>query len=596
MARRPHKTARRVRGKTANLKAVSGARIHNAEIAALFNRYAVLLEIEGDNPFRVRAYRNAARTIENLPRDINQMLAEGFDLTELPGIGDDLAGKLADIAASGRFAAFDALKKRLPAGLADLTGVPGLGPKRIKMLFQKLKIKSVAQLGAAARAGRLRELPGIGPKIEQGIRQATEHHQTTERRLRLATAEQIAAPLVRYLQSIAGVEQVTIAGSFRRRKETVGDIDILAISAKGSPVIERFVAYGEVAEIIAEGTTRASVRLKSGLQVDLRVVPKRSYGAALLYFTGSKTHNIALRAMAVKRGLKFNEYGVFKGARWVAGYTEKDVYAKAGLPFIEPELRENQGELQAAQSGKLPQLITLGDLKGDLHTHTEASDGEATIEKMAEAARKCGYDYLAISDHAKHMGIVHGLDARRLAAQMKAIDRLNAKHRGLRLLKSAEVDILADGALALDAGILRELDFAITAIHSKFDLGVQQQTERLIRAMDHPCVNIIAHPSGRLIAEREPYQLDIKRLMRAAIERNCFLEVNAQPTRLDLSDAHCRMAKEMGLKLAISSDAHTTETLNYLRFGVDQARRGWLEPDDVINTRKLDALLRLFKR
>lgn len=570
--------------------------LHNAEIADLFDRFALLLDIEGANSFRVRAYHNAARTIENLPRDINMMLAEGADLTELPGIGEDLAHKITEMATTGHFADLDAMKRRLPSALTDLADIPGLGPQRIKTIFKRLKIKSLKELATAAHAGRLQKLPGFGPKIEQNILKAVEHHISSEQRTKLMTAEQIAVPLVHYLEAMPGVGKVTIAGSYRRRRDTVGDIDILVTCSNGARPIEAFIAYPEVAEVMARGTTRATVRLKSELQVDLRVVPERSYGAALVYFTGSKAHNIALRAMGMKRGLKFNEYGVFKGKKWLAGQTESEVYAKVGLPYIEPELRENRGEIEAAQAGRLPHLIALKDIKGDLHAHTNASDGENTLEEMAKAAKALGYAYIAITDHSKRMGIVHGLDARRFANQMGQIDRLNARQHGIHILKSAEVDILADGSLALDDDTLREFDLVVAAIHSKFDFDVQHQTDRIIRAMDNHYVNIIAHPTGRLLTEREAYQLDMKRLMKAALERGCYLEVNGQPSRLDLTDVHCRLAKEIGLKVAISTDAHTAETLGYMRYGVDQARRGWLERNDVLNTRELQELRKLLKR
>jgi DNA polymerase (family 10) len=572
------------------------AKVHNADIADLLNRYALLLEIEGANPFRVRAYHNAARVVENLPRDINQMLAEGADLSELPGIGKDLAQKITDIAATGAFAPLERIKRHLPGKLTDLADVPGLGPKRIKLLYRKLKISSIAQLAAAAQAGRLRRLRGFGPKIEQSILKAAAHHAETGKRLRLSAAEQIATPLLEHLKNLDGVDEAVIAGSFRRRKDTVGDLDILVTCGKGVDAIRRFVSYPEVAEILAKGTTRATVRLKSGFQVDMRVVPKRSYGAALVYFTGSKPHNIALRKIAMKRGLKFNEYGVFKKERWLAGRTEKDVYAEAGLPYITPELRENAGELEAAAKNQLPKLVSLADIKGDLHAHTEASDGDASIEQMADAARQRGYRYLAITDHTRYVGIVHGQDTGRLKKQIAAIDRLNARYRNFHLLKGAEVDILPDGKLAMDTGVLAELDVVVASIHTQFALSPEKQTERFIRAMDHHCVNIIGHPTGRLLGEREAYELDMPRLIKAAIERSCFLEINAQPNRLDLSDVHCRLGKELGAKFVVSSDAHTVETLAYMRFGVDQARRGWLEAADIINTRDLASLLRLLRR
>ena len=570
--------------------------IHNPEIARLFNQYAVLLEVKGANPFRVRAYRNAARTIENLPRDVASMLREGADLTELPGIGDDLAHKLSDIVAREQFDELEKIKHQVPVALAELTEVPGIGPKRVKTLFKTLKIKSLDELFKAARAGRLRKVKGLGPKLEAGIVKLAEKHGGAPKRFKLSDAQQIVDSLLPHLQASSGVVEAIVAGSYRRRKETIGDLDFLVTAKQDTDVIERFVRYGEVAEVLAKGATKASVRLKSGMQVDLRVVPERSYGAALVYFTGSKAHNIALRAKGLKRGLKINEYGVFKAERWLAGASEAEVYSKLGMAYVEPELRENQGEIEAALEGKLPKLIRLADIKGDLHVHTEASDGEGTIEDMVEAAKRLGYEYVAITDHSKHIGITHGLDAKRLAAQNRRIDRLNAKYRGITILKSAEVDILPDGKLALDDAILSELDLVVAAVHSKFNLTAEQQTERMIRAMDNRNINIIAHPFGRLIGEREPCQLDLQKLMRAALERGCYLELNAQPARLDLSDTQCRMAKELGLKVAISTDAHSSATLSYMRYGVDQARRGWLAAKDVLNTRPLSELRRALKR
>ena len=570
--------------------------IQNQEIARLFNRYAILLEIDRANAFRVRAYRNAARLIENLPRSIAEMLASGEDLSELPGIGKDLAHKLAEIVHSGSLAELGEIEKRIPGALADLADVPGLGPKRVKRLYDVLRIKSMADLAVAARRGKLHRLEGFGPKLEQTILKATEAHATGAGRIGLLAAEQIADGLIEYLKSVPGSGRVTVAGSFRRRRETVGDLDVLVTARNSAKIIAAFTAYEEVAEVSSKGTTRASVKLKSGLQVDLRVMEEKSYGAALVYFTGSKNHNIQLRLLGIKRNLKINEYGVFRGERWLAGRTEKDIYARVGLPFIEPELRENTGEIEAARAGKLPKLVTLKNIRGDLHTHTVASDGNGTVEDMARAAVERGYEYIAISDHTKHLGITHGLDAKQLARQMNAIDRLNAKWPGIRILKSAEVDILPDGKLALDGKVLADLDFVIAAVHTKFNLSADAQTERIIRAMDNPVVNIIAHPTGRLIGDREAYALDMARLMKAALERRCHLEVNGQPSRLDLNDSHCRMAKQMGLRLALGTDAHSPETLRYMRYAVDQARRGWLEPKDVLNTKPWPRLKMLLAR
>ena len=570
--------------------------IHNPQIAELFNRYAVLLEINGDNPFRVRAFRNAARTIENLPRDITVMLRQGADLTELPGIGEDLAAKISKIVATEKFSELEKIKRELPASLAELTEVPGIGPKRIKLLHQTLKIGSLDALVEAARKGRLRGVPGFGQKMEASILRVAARHEQGEGRVRLADAELVAADFVRYLAHVKGADKVTVAGSFRRRRDTVGDLDILVTAKPHTRVVERFVTHADVSEILAQGPTKASVTLKSGLQVDLRVVAERSFGAALVYFTGSKAHNIALRTMGQKRGLKINEYGVFKKDRWLAGRSEKDVYGTLKLPYIEPELRENRGEIEAAMAGKLPHLLSLNDIKGDLHLHTDASDGNATLEQMASAARERGYEYAAITDHSKYLGITHGLDASRLLTQTKRVDRFNSKSRGFRLLKSAEVDILPDGSLALPNSILKELDLVVVAVHSSFNLSARQQTERITRAMDNRYVNIVAHPFGRLIGERDPYPLDIGKLIRAGGERGCFLELNAQPSRLDLSDTNCRIAKQNGVLVAISTDAHSPETLGFMRHGVDQARRGWLERKDVLNTRGLSDLQKLLAR
>lgn len=573
-----------------------GPAAHNAQIAEQFGRYATLLEIDGANSFRIRAYRNAARTIENLPRDVGAMLAQGEDLDDLPGIGKDLAGKIAEIASTGHFHDLDDLEGRLPPALVDLTHVPGLGPKRIKTLYDAFHVKSMGDLSSVVRSGRLHMVRGFGPKIEKAILEATAHHAPAEQRMKLASADQTVAALLSYLKEIPGADKVVVAGSYRRRKETIGDLDVLVTATNRAKIITGFVEFPEVGEIVSQGTTRATVRLQSGLQVDLRVVASESYGAALVYFTGSKAHNIALRLRGQKRGLKINEYGVFRGADRVAGHTEKDVYASVDLPYIEPELRENTGELEAAAEGRLPCLLTLADIRGDLHAHTDASDGESTLEEMVRAARELGYEYLAITDHTKRLGIAHGLDAGRLRKQMASIDRLNGRIRNLRVLKSAEVDILPDGSLDLGNDILRDLDLVVAAVHSKFDLDRARQTERLIRAMDNPCVKIVAHPTGRLIGEREPYAVDVQQLFKAAAERGCALEVNAQPSRLDLSDAYCRMAKELRVKLVISTDAHSAETLAFMRFGVDQARRGWLEARDVVNTRPLAQMIRLLKR
>jgi DNA polymerase (family 10) len=536
----------------------------NAEIASQLNRIADLLDIEGGNPFRVRAYRRAARLVGELPRNVADMLAAGEDLDALPGIGKDLADKIATIARGGHLPLLDDLAREMPLGITALLALPGLGPKRVHLLHETLGIDTIDMLATAARAGKLRDVPGIGPGVE--------------------------APLLRHLRQADGVLQVEVAGSYRRRRETVGDLDIVVAAEPARPVVQRFVGYEDVTQVVAQGATRSTIRLRNGLQVDLRVVPPESFGAALCYFTGSKAHNIALRQIAIEHGLKLNEYGLFKGTKRLAGRTEPELYRRLGLASVPPELREDQGEIDAARTGRLPRLVTTDDIRGDLHVHTTASDGTASLLAMAQAAQAKGYLYIAVTDHSQRVAMAHGLDAKRLARQIEAIDQINAGLSGFVVLKSIEVDILEDGALDLPDQLLRRLDLVVGAIHSRFDLPQEKQTERILRAMDHRCLCILAHPTGRLINQRPAYAIDMERVMRGAVERGCCLEVNAQPDRLDLTEVHCRLAKQLGLKVAISTDAHAAVELDFMRFGVDQARRGWLEPDDVLNTRRLGDL------
>ncbi len=570
--------------------------VSNLHIAETFTTLADLLEMEGANPFRVRAYRTAARTIAALPRAVAEMVERGEDLGELPGIGRDLAGKIAELVRTGRLALLEEVKARTPESLTALLALPSLGPKRVERLHQALGIETVADLSAALAAGRLAGLRGFGPTLIERLKSEVARQAKAQRRFKLAEVEQMAEPLLAHLRALPGVVRVSAAGSYRRRRDTVGDLDIVVTARRGVPVMERLLGYEDVAAVVARGPTRATVRLRSGLQVDLRLVPDASYGAALVYFTGSKAHNIAIRRIGVKRGLKINEYGVFRGDRRIAGRTEAEVYARIGLPVIPPELREDRGEVEAARDGTLPELVERAHIRGDLHVHTSASDGRLSLAEMAQAARARGYEYLAISDHSRRVTVAHGLDARRLAAQIDAIDRLNERLDGLTLLKSVEVDILEDGSLDLPDDILRRLDFTVCSIHYRLALPADRQTERIIRAMDNPCFTILGHPTGRLIGQREPSALDMDRIVAGARERGCFLEVNAQPDRLDLSDTHCRLAREMGVKVAISTDAHSDAELDFMRFGVDQARRGWLGPADVLNTRPLAELRRLLRR
>jgi DNA polymerase (family X) len=570
--------------------------VQNSDVSDIFNKVADLLEIEDDSPFRIRAYRNAARIIANLPQNVSDRIESENDLAKLRGIGKDLAGKIKEIVETGSLAQLEELEGKTPSGLSQLMKLEGLGPKRVQALNRALGVTSLKDLEDAARQGKVKEVEGFGEKTEQMILEELEAYEGKEVRIKLMEAEQRAQPLVEYLKEGKGIKKVTVAGSYRRRKETVGDLDILVTCRKGSKVMDRFVDYEDVKKVVSKGTTRATIVLRSGLHVDLRVVPQVSYGAALHYFTGSKAHNIAVRKLGVKKNLKINEYGVFKGDERIAGKTEKEVYDQVDLPYIEPELRENRGELEAAGKGRLPRLIGLDDLRGDLHAHTTETDGHATLEEMANAAKEYGHDYLAITNHSKKVTMAHGLDAGRLAEEIEEIDQLNGKLSDIVLLKGIEVDILEDGSLDLPDDILKELDIVVCSVHYQRRLSREKMTERVLRAMDNPYINIFAHPTGRLINARDPYDIDLERIIRGARERGCFLEINAHPDRLDLSDVHCKMAKDMGLKLAISTDAHSIADLNLMRYGIDQARRGWLEPDDVINTRDLKQLRKLLKR
>lgn len=569
--------------------------IHNIEIAGYFDRLATLLEIEGANAFRVRAYRNAARLIEGHSEEMSAMLADGRDLSELPGIGEDLAEKIATLVETGALPLLDEVEQRVPRQLAELTRIEGLGPKRVQQLYQALDIRSLDDLRHAVESGKVHELEGFGAKTEQLIQAGIGALEGEEKRMRLADAEGFAEPLVEFLRGVGGVKGVTIAGSYRRCKETVGDLDILVTCRKDSPVMDRFVEYEEVGKVVSHGTTRSTVHLRSGLQVDLRVLPAVSYGAALHYFTGSKAHNIEVRKRAVQRDYKINEYGVYRGKKRVAGKTEQEVFETVGLPWIPPELRENRGEIEAAESDSLLTLVELEDIRGDLHCHTDATDGQQDLETMARAARERGYDYLAITDHSQAVRVANGLDADRLLQQVDRIERLNEEIEGITLLKGVEVDILADGRLDLPDEVLARLDLTVCSIHSGFDLSEEKQTERVLRAMDNPHFTILGHPTGRMINVRRGIALDLGRVLKAAAERHRIVEVNAQPARLDLLDTACMLAREHGVKIAISTDAHAESQLAFMRFGINQARRGWLSADDVINTRDLAGLRRLIQ-
>jgi DNA polymerase (family 10) len=570
--------------------------VQNAEIAAMFDQAAELLEIAGESPFRARAYRRAARVIDGLPQSVGGIVSGGGDLSELPGIGKDLAGKIRDIVVTGHFELLDDLKKQLPGELGDIVALPGLGPKRIKLLYDKLHVRSLADLRRVLENGRLAELKGFGSVSAKKLAAALEKPRE-EKRFRLAVAEAEADALVDFLRrGLKGGGRIAVAGSLRRRRETVGDIDVLVTAKDAAAVGDRLVTYDSVAEVTAHGPTRTTVVLRSGIQTDVRAVPEESYGAALMYFTGSQAHNILLRGLANEHGWKLNEYGLFSGTRRIAGATEEEVYRKLGLAFIPPEMREDRGEVALAAAGKIPRLVTVEDMRGDLHVHSDWTDGTVPIAAMAEAARGLGYAYIALTDHSRRVAMAHGLDPARVTRQIREIDRINGQLSGFTILKGIEVDILKDGDLDLPDATLAKLDVVVASVHSFFDLPREAQTARVIRAMQNRHVSIIGHPTGRLIGSRPPYEIDMERVIAAARELGCCLEINAQPDRLDLNDIHAHAAREAGVRVVISTDSHSASGFRNMRFGVDQARRAWLTPEDVINTRPLGELRKMLRR
>lgn len=569
--------------------------IHNSQVAKLFNEYADLLEILGQNPFRIRAYRNAAATLSSMSKNIARLHKDGADLTELPYIGKDLAQKIITIVTTGEFPELKTLTKKIPRFLSELLQLEGLGPKRVRILYEELHLKNMAELQQAIDKGKLKNLKGFGDKLIIKIQESLHHYHRAINRVKLIDAVPFANALINYLKQVPEITQIEVAGSFRRKKETVGDLDILVTAKKKTTVGKYFCQYQAVQHVLVSGESRSSVQLTSGLQIDLRVVPRKSFGAALLYFTGSKAHNIKLRQIAQQKGLKINEYGIFKGNKILASKTEAEMYHALGLPYIAPELREDRGEISAAFSHQLPRLISLQDICGDLHVHSKASDGTNSLEELATAAQAYGYEYIAITDHSKHLSIAKGLNEKRFREQIEIIDQLNATFKKFTLLKSAEIDILADGTLDLPLSLLKQLDLTICSIHSHFNLPPKQQTERIIRAMDNPYFNILGHPTGRLLSRREAYSFDLDKVMQAAKERGCFLELNAQPERLDIDDVACKMAKEIGVKIALSSDSHQIEHFQLMEWGIYQARRGWLEKKDVLNSLDLVHLKQVLK-
>src|SRR2546422_2723340 len=573
--------------------------MQNPDIARLFDEVADLLEIQDASPFGVRAYRTAARTMRVFPEPIADLVRTGSkDLTDIPGIGDDLAEKITAIVTTGELPLRKQLASKLPAGLLDLLRIPGLGPKRVKLLYKKLKVKSAADLAAALDKGRIRKLKGFGPKMEEKMRAGLGQAQVGERRMLLNEAETQATAVVAYLEAGGGIGQIEVAGSYRRRRETIGDLDIVVTSdgRDSATVMNRFVAYGEVAEVISKGETRATVKLRGGLQVDLRAVEPDAYGAALLYFTGSKAHNIEPRKIAQEKSYKLNEYGLFKGTRRVAGKTEQEIYAKLGLDWIAPELREARGEIALARDHRLPHLVEVKDVRGDLQMHTSATDGKGTIEDMAHAARALGYQYIAITDHSKRVTMALGLDAKRLREQWQTVDALNATSRDFTILKSVELDILESGKLDLPDDVLAEAEYVVATIHYGLNQNQKELTRRLVGAAEHPWVDAIGHPTGRLVGKREPYAFDFDALCRACAATGCLLELNGHPERMDLPDTLAAAGKQHGVRFVLSTDSHQPGNLPFMKYAVYLARRAGLEAADILNTRPLVAFQAALKR
>lgn len=556
----------------------------NAEIATVLERIAVMLDLDGANPFRVRAHREAARMVGASGESMAALATEPGALEELPGIGKDLAQKIRDLVAGGTTPMYEELLAKYPLSLVELTELHGLGPKRVRTLFDTLEIRDRAALEAAAKAGRLRDLPGFGEKVEQNVLKALATASQWSGRILLAGAWPLAHDIAERVAHVKGVKHVEIAGSFRRRKETVGDLDVLATGGDAEDVMQAFTGHASVAEVLGRGDTKSSVRLKTGLQVDLRHVPAASWGAALLYFTGSKEHNIELRRLAIDKGWSLNEYGLTKGEKSIAGRTEEDVYRALGLEWIPPELREMHGEIESARDGRLPRLIEEGDLRADLHMHTTRSDGRDSIDTMVEAAIARGYEYVAITEHSKALAMANGFDAARVRKSVGEIDAARKRHPEIHLLHGLEVDILADGALDLDDSTLALLDWVIVSLHSRFEMAPAAATARVLRALENPHVHAFGHPTGRLIGSRDPVPFDVERMVEAAAARGVWLEINASPERLDLNDSNARLAKAHGCRFVIDTDAHATKHLENIRYGVFQARRAGLEKSDVMNT------------
>lgn len=567
----------------------------NKELGNLFDKMADILEFKGENPFKISAYRKASRILGDLTQDIEE-IAEKGELKSIPGIGEGMAQKIEEYLKTGKISKFEEVRKGVSDELIAIMDIPGMGPKTLALLHKERRIESLSQLEKAVEDGSLIGLPGMGEKKVENIKRGIQLLKQSKGRMNLGMAFPVAKRIVETLREEAGSKKIEWAGSLRRMRENIGDIDILATGSNHEKIVHAFTHLPEVKEVLASGETKASVIVEGGLQIDLRVVEENSYGAALQYFTGSKAHNIRLRGIAKAKGIKINEYGVFKGEKKIGGKEEKDVYEALEIVWIEPELREDRGEIEAAQEERLPKLIEESEVKGDLHVHSNWSDGTSTIEEIAKFAQKKGYQYVAICDHSKSLKIAHGLDESRLMKQIEEIDRINERLKNFQILKGTEVDILADGKLDLLEKVLEKLDIVIAAIHSGFKQVKERMTKRIIRAIENPLVHIIAHPSGRLLGARDPYEVEMEDVMEAAKQFGKVLEINAYFERLDLDDIHCRKAKEMGIRVGIGTDAHHLDQMWMMSLGVAVARRGWLETKDVLNTLPLKEILKWCRR
>lgn len=570
----------------------------NKEVAQLLYEIAELLSLSEENPFRIRAYERAAQVIEVLPQAIEEIAAKD-ELRKIPGIGEGIAEKIKEYLTTGKLKYAEDLKKTIPLGVLRIMAIPGMGPKKAKIVYEKLRITDIPELEKAAKAHQLASLSGFGEKTEENILRGIELQRQSSGRTLLFTALMTAKTVIERLGKLPEVKQIAYAGSLRRGKETIRDIDILCTATKSKPVMNAFVNLPWVRQKLAQGETKSTVILEGGIQCDLRVVEPHCFGAALMYFTGSKEHNISLRTLANKKGYTINEYGLFKlkqEDKPIAGLTEKEIYEKLGLEYIPPELRENRGEIEIAAKRKIPQLVEGKDIRGDLHVHSKYSDGNATIEQIANQAKKKGWEWVTISDHSQSLKIAGGMPVKEVRKKIGEIKKYNSKNKNFRILCSTEVDIHNDGSLDYEDELLKELDFVIAAIHTGFKQSEEKITERILAAMENKYLHMIAHPTGRLLAKREPYGINMEKILQAAKKTNTAIEINAFPERLDLYDIYCKTAKEMGVMLGIGTDAHSLEQLDYIGLGVTVARRGWLEKKDVLNTLTAEELLRRVKK